>query len=201
MDDSSPPAAEIPSSGRAAEEHAAEEHGAEEAVIPDSVTNIWHVDFAACYEAEMPVLVRYLIKCGADPHDAVDAAQDAFRLLFEQWPSVHYPKAWLRTVAYRTYLQRPVSGKTSLNERQGDQPHVLPASTRIEIAEEEEEIIAMFRQLPLMQRQVFALYFDNFNVREISEILSIKEAAVRQNLARARATLRRMLCSTRRRFG
>jgi hypothetical protein len=42
------------------------------------------VEWAACYQAEMPYLIRYLLKCfdNADVHDAADAAHSAFAELF-----------------------------------------------------------------------------------------------------------------------
>lgn len=54
-------------------------------------------------------------------------------------------------------------------------------------------MLSAIRQLPLLQRQVFALRFDQFETKEISAILQITEAAVRQNLARARARLKEFL--------
>ena len=53
-------------------------------------------EFATCYQAEMPALMSFLIKCGADPDDAPEAAQDAFRQLFVQWATVDEPRIWLR---------------------------------------------------------------------------------------------------------
>ena len=54
-------------------------------------------------------------------------------------------------------------------------------------------MLAACRQLPMAQRAVFALHFDQFTNREIAEMLAMKEPAVRKNLERARAALKRVL--------
>jgi RNA polymerase sigma factor (sigma-70 family) len=158
----------------------------------DSLADLWHLEFEACYKVEMPLLIRFLMKCGANEHDAADAAQNAFFALFQQWATVRYPKSWLRRVAFRMFLRQPVTGKSPVQEHH-ELPGVLSASTRIELAEEEQVVIAAFRQLPATQRQVFALHYDKFTTREITGILQMKEAAVRQNIARARVTLKELL--------
>jgi len=131
------------------------------------------------------------MKCGANEHDAVDAAQCAFEELFKKWDTVRNPKAWLRTVAFHIFLRLPVRNERALEDH--DQASVLPASTRIELREEEQAVISALHQLPMTQRRVFALHYDKFETREIAEMLQMTEAAVRQNLARARAKLRELL--------
>jgi RNA polymerase sigma factor (sigma-70 family) len=147
------------------------------------------VEFVTCYLTEMPVLVRFLIICGAGDHDAADAAQDAFIELFQKWHTVRRPKQWLRTVAFRKFLQRPVTVRSPL-EACNDSSATLPASVYIELDEEEKAVVAACRGLPMTQRQVFALHYDGFTIREISGMLAMREDAVRQNLARARARLK-----------
>jgi RNA polymerase sigma factor (sigma-70 family) len=167
----------------------------QEAVTPgsrDSATGVSQVEFAACYAAEMPVLVRFLMKCGASEQDAMDAAHNAFVQLYQQWATVRRPKPWLRTVAFRIFLKMPITGEHPLSAEH-DQPSVAPASACLELYEEERAVLAAFRQLPMTQRAVFALYFDKFPIREIAEILQMKEDAVRQNIVRARATLKGLL--------
>jgi RNA polymerase sigma factor (sigma-70 family) len=150
------------------------------------------VEFAACYQAEMPGLVRFMMRCGAAEQDAVDAAQDAFTALYQKWGSVRHPARWLRTVALRSFLRQPVTGRTPLDESY-DRAGPLSASARIELDEEDRAVLAACRQLPMTQRAVFALHFDQFSNREIAEMLAMKEPAVRKNLERARAALRKLL--------
>jgi RNA polymerase sigma factor (sigma-70 family) len=182
MDDSIPPAPDIPSSSR-------------ETVNPASrplVADLAEVEFAACYQAEMPSLIGYLIKYGASYHDAIEAAQEALIELHKQWHGVTKHRAWLRTVAIRKYLNFPVN-QTGPWREDNDRPGGLSASSRIEFREEEQAVIAAFRQLPVTQRAVLALHYDQFETRDIAEILEISEPAVRKNLERGRATLKRLL--------
>jgi RNA polymerase sigma-70 factor (ECF subfamily) len=180
VDDGSTPAPEIP------------------AVPPKAVTSrrhdltdVSHVEFATFYQAEMPRLVLSLIRCWPNKNDAEEAAQRAFALLFEQWDNVTYPRAWLRTVAFRSLLKLPVKSESSLGGR--EQPDALDPSAHVEHREEQHAVLSALHKLPLTQRQVFALHYDKFKTCEIAEILNMKEAAVRQNLVRARAALKGLL--------
>ncbi|HEY7145537.1 MAG TPA: sigma-70 family RNA polymerase sigma factor [Streptosporangiaceae bacterium] len=166
-----------------------------EAVTPAGAhraDEVAQVEFAACYAAEMPVLSRFLMKCGASEVDAMDAAHNAFVLLYQQWGAVRKPRQWLRTVAFRIFLKMPVTGGQPL-AAEHDTATALPASAPLELHEEERAVLETFLLLPLTQRAVFALYFDKFTVREIADIMQMSQDAVRQNIARARAALRELL--------
>jgi RNA polymerase sigma-70 factor (ECF subfamily) len=158
----------------------------------DGVTDVAQVEFAACYAAEMPVLVRFLMKCGASQLDAMDAAHNAFVLLYQQWDSVRQPRQWLRTVAFRLFLRMPAASGQPLRD-EDDRAVAGSAADRLELQEEERAVLGTFLRLPMTQRAVFALYFDDFSVREIAEILQMSTDAVRQNISRARAALRVLL--------
>jgi len=149
-------------------------------------------EFATCYHAEMPALIAFLIKCGANHHDAADAAQEAFIELFKQWQTVRKPKQWLRTVAFRIFLHQPV-GNTSPPETAQDIPSPLSEPARFDFREEEKLVLDVLDLLPTTQRAVLALHYDQFETRDIAEILGLKQAAVRKNLERARATLKKLL--------
>jgi RNA polymerase sigma factor (sigma-70 family) len=166
-------------------------------IIPDqrdSVANVSRVEWAACYRAEMPYLVRYLIQCfdKTDVRDAAEAAHSAFAELFEQWDTVHNPRAWLRTVAFRQMLRQPVKAEYPLDIHHRPTAY-LSASAEIELREEEQEVLTALRQLPLTQRQVLALIYDNFSYREIARIMDMKEPAVRKNAERAKTKMKEIL--------
>ena len=149
-------------------------------------------EFATYYHAEMPALIGFLIKCGANHHDAADAAQEAFFELFKQWQNVRKPNQWIRTVAFRIFLHQPVSNASPLEAAQ-DIPSPLSASARFEFHEEEKLVLDALDLLPTAQRAVLALHYDQFETRDIAEILGMQQAAVRKNLERARATLKKLL--------
>jgi RNA polymerase sigma factor (sigma-70 family) len=152
------------------------------------------VEYAMIYQAEKPRLVRDLIQSGANWHDADDASQRALIALYEQWETVRNPRAWLRKVAFREFIGATGSNKFPLEGH--DQ--LLPDPSDIESLLEQDTVLSAIRQLPQLQRQVFALHFDQLTTSEIAEILQISEAAARQNLARARVRLKELLGLTRR---
>lgn len=144
--------------------------------------------FADVYRAEMPLLARFVMKHGASPQEAADAAHEAFAQAYEVWDNIRYPSRWLRTVASRVYF------RAKLRE---DLPGELPSSptefhlpSNIELSDQEREVYGTLAELPPRQRQVMAWYYDWYTVPEIAEVLRITEDAVRQNLCRARAALK-----------
>lgn len=146
------------------------------------------------YKAEMPRLVRYLMKCfgDSDIRDAADAAHNAFTELFTKWDTVRSPRAWLRTVAFRQMLRQNASAEYPLDMLR-QEPTTVPASARLELREETQAVLHGLRQLPLAQRQVLALIYDEFSYAEIARITGTSEAAVRKNAERARRRMSELL--------
>ena len=142
----------------------------------------------------MPRLVRYLMKCLGDSgmRDSADAAHHAFVELFTNWDTVRCPRAWLRTVAFRQMLRQNASAEYPLDVLR-QEPATVPASVRLELGEETQAVLDGLRQLPLAQRQVLALIYDQFSYIEIAQIMSISQAAVRKNAERARRRMSELL--------
>ena len=170
----------------------------EEAAPAGDLAGVSTVEYAMVYQAEKPRLVRYLIHCGASHHDADDAAQRALARLYEKWVTVRHPQSWLRKVALRELSRANVTNECLLEGH--DQFSTPRDHAGIDFLLEEDTVLSAIRQLPELQRQVFALHFDQFRTCEIAEILQTTEAAVRQNLARARARLKELLGLTRQGF-
>ena len=160
----------------------------------DSAASVLQEEWDACYRAEMPRLVRYLMKCfgDADMHDAADAAQSAFTELFANWNAVRSPRAWLWTVAFRQMLRQHASAGYSF-DLPGQEPTAAPASVRLELREETQAVLSRLRRLPLAQRQVLALIYDQFSYSEIAQIMNISQDAVRKNAERARRRMTELL--------
>jgi RNA polymerase sigma-70 factor (ECF subfamily) len=151
-------------------------------------------EFATCYQAEMPPLISFLIKCGAEPDDAPETAQDAFRELFEQWTRVDEPKLWLRKVAFPRFLRRPVRNAGSPEESHGA-PTSPGASARFDFGEQERLFIALTRLLPTTQRAVLALHIERLQTRrEHLEAASVPCSPAEQRLAAARSIHLRGRC-------
>jgi len=150
------------------------------------------MDFAACYRAEMPALVRHVMYHGAAEQEAYDAAQSAFEHAYQVWETIRNPRAWLRTVAVRAYYRsavRPETPTDSLPEQTSE----VSATVGAEDLEQERAVLAGLAALPVKQRQVMAWHFDGFAPAEIAQALDIDPAAVRQNLLKARRNLKQLL--------
>ena len=167
--------------------------GLRERVSPSQDDPPMLVEVEQFYRTEMPRVIRFLMSCGADVYVAEDAAQHAFMLLYTRWETVHAPAPWVRTVALRQFLRdrRIADEKETLEP--AHQPAVPPASAYVELCEETRAVLAELNQLPVAQRAVFALHYDQFGTSEISEMLKMTEPAVRKNLERARSRLRERL--------
>lgn len=150
------------------------------------------VGFAAYYQRHMPRLVLFALRHCGNMNEATEVAQGAFALAFEQWSSIEHPAAWLRVVATRIWCR---------GQQRREQPaeHIPDSSgghcpvAAFELAEEEERVYEALSWLPLKQRQAMAWHIDQFSAVEIAQHLGMDPAAVRQNLARARAGLRKAL--------
>jgi RNA polymerase sigma factor (sigma-70 family) len=161
------------------------------APVPDVPDGVPIVEYERVYRALKPRLVLYLMRCGANWHDANDAAQKALIALYNKWAAVrdHWP--WLRRVAFREFLR--ICDANGRSRESLDQLRVPEGPADVESLLEQHAVLSAIGQLPLLQRQVFALHFDQLGTREIAEELKITEAAVRKNLERARARLKELL--------
>ncbi|MER8199071.1 sigma-70 family RNA polymerase sigma factor [Streptomyces microflavus] len=145
------------------------------------------------HHAEFPGLVRFLLLHGASWSEAQDAAQDAFTQMCRPGTSIRYPKAWLRTVAWRSWLRQQVREQPC--EEVPDRPtaHWDSPAHAVELGAEERRVIEMLLLLPSKQRAALAWTLDGFTTQESADAMGISPEAARQNLSRARATLKARL--------
>lgn len=162
-------------------------------------------EFAALYRQQRSALVWYLRCHGAGQAEAADAVQDAFAcalIAADQVRDQRAWSAWLRTVALRCYL-RSLTGPGSPRGdatrgisvlTMADVPDVVAAGPDgPEVRQQEELVLSLLSELPPQQRRVFALCYEGWSAAEIAAQLGMDQTAVRQNIARARAALRRLI--------
>lgn len=158
-----------------------------EAVLDGSELN-----FSSCYKRELPSLIWFVMSLGADAHRAADVAQSAFAEALGSWDRIQHPTGWLRRVAGRIYYRSMVPQETPV-EIVPDQQSSLSAASEVELHDEARRVLAALADLPPKQRQVMAWSIDGFSPGEIARELDVDPAAVRQNLAKARKSLKQAL--------
>ncbi|MFB7407341.1 RNA polymerase sigma factor [Streptomyces sp. NPDC056202] len=147
----------------------------------------------ALHQEQYPALVRFLLLHGASWTAAQDAAQDAFTQMCTPGLSIAYPRAWLRKVAWRSWVKQKIAPEELCSEP--PEPHELtmrwqtPAQAA-ELDEESRAVIALLLQLPAKQRAAMAWTLDGFTTEESARAMGTTPVAVRQNLTRARAALK-----------
>jgi RNA polymerase sigma factor (sigma-70 family) len=126
--------------------------------------------FVSYYQIEMPRLVRFVIKLGADYHTAADIAQTAFMKAWPEWPAIRSPDAWLRRVASRDFIHQA----RRIREEPVDQiPDHSPIATAgpgaanlsadpVVLGEQQRAVLAALARLPRCQREVLAWRYDGF---------------------------------------
>jgi RNA polymerase sigma-70 factor (ECF subfamily) len=150
--------------------------------------------FASFFREQFSRIAFLLIKLGASRADAEDATQDALVLAWRKLDSIDDHAAWVYTVATRAYWRvlrtRPVPAPL---------PESAPATTTASdlgiFTEEQQHVLSVLRQLPLMQRVVLALIYDGLTCKDIAEVLGISEATVRSHLRHARNNLKKVVLS------
>jgi RNA polymerase sigma factor (sigma-70 family) len=150
------------------------------------------LDFVMFYSEHLAILTRFVMRLGASPYEAAEAAHVAFVEAFPKWSQITSPRAWLRTVAARAYL-RQTRLRDQPTDTIPDQPGGKCPLEAVVLKDEEQHVYAALGTLPPRQRQVMAWHLDGFSHTEISDELGITVEAVRQNYARARASLKRAL--------
>lgn len=165
------------------------------------------LDFETLYRANRSVLVRFVRLAGASEDEAHDAVQAAFaRLLQANYP-VRDPLAWLCRTAlneFRGASPRLVSRRRKVIESPvplWEIPElgglVPSAADVVVLAEEHRLVLGELALLPGKQRQVMVAHFDGLSHEQIADLLGMGLDAVRQNLLRARKTLRKRYAVTR----
>jgi RNA polymerase sigma factor (sigma-70 family) len=163
--------------------------------------------FETLYRANRSMLVRFVRLAGASEEEADDAVQTAFaRLLQVNYP-IRDPLAWLCRTAlndFRCSNPRIPSRRRKVTEslippREIPEPStVVPSAAEVAALEEENHVVfSELALLPGKQRQVMVAHYDGLSHEQIADLLEMVLDAVRQNLSRARRTLRTRYAMTR----
>jgi RNA polymerase sigma factor (sigma-70 family) len=145
------------------------------------------------YRESVPRLVAFLRWQGAPLPDARDCVQETMLAAFQQWSTLRQPYAWCRLVASRQYARRVAAIHEDPAGEIEPSGIALGADALLDIVEQRHAVLRLLDQLPMRQRQVMAWTYDGAAPAEIAIALKLSAEAVRSNLYKARAALRRRL--------
>lgn len=117
--------------------------------------------------------------------DAEDMVQDVFLKLVKDYPAFEnrqHEKAWLIRVTINQCKNRLKSAWFKKTEAIKD--------TNLSFSDEEKDVINAIMELPVKYRSVILLYYhEGYSIKEISNILDIKETTISSQLQRGRKQL------------
>lgn len=144
---------------------------------------------AEIVEKYSDLLLRVAFTYMKNISDAEDMVQEAFLKLVQDHPSFEsdeHKKAWLIRVTINLCKNRLKSAWFRKTEPIYD--------TTLSFSDEEKFVMNAVMELPSKYRSVILLYYhEGYSIREISNILDIKESTISSQLQRARAQLKSKL--------
>ena len=159
-------------------------------------------DVIVLFDRHRVPLLRYLVSFGISPADGEELVQEVFLLLFRhlrQGKSRANLPAWLFTVAYRLGLRHRFSSKRrgETQSAEADIEAVVDVDSpgpeeRLDLLDMRGRLLAVFRSLPLQDRQCLSLRAEGLRYREIASILGVSLGTVANSLGRALARLSRV---------
>lgn len=127
-----------------------------------------------------------------DPSEAEDVTQEVFLKLYTKAPvlsSDEQVKAWLIRVAVNACRDVFRSARYRLTEPIDENIGGTPADNT-----EENRLLTIITQLkPKIRTVMYMYYYEEYSVREISELLGISETAVSSRLQRGREQLKALI--------
>lgn len=147
--------------------------------------------FAMFYRQQLADLVAFVRWLGADVHEAESVSQETMLRAYKAWVTIEHPKAWARAVASREYFRRILACHDDPAADVSDIP--CPDADAAMIGQEQADVLALLRRLPLRQRQIMAWVYDGYAPIEIAALLGMEPNAVRGSLHKARETLKAYL--------
>lgn len=154
------------------------------------------MEYQTLYETYYTMVYRLSLLILKNPQDAEDAAQTIFLKVIEKKPSftdANHEKAWLLTVTrnYCRDIQR------SFWHRKRTDMEQLPEQGVEPFDRQEGLLFEIIQTLPPKQREVVYLYyFEDYSIKEISQILDRKESTIQSQLSAARNRLKKHISAS-----
>jgi RNA polymerase sigma-70 factor, ECF subfamily len=139
----------------------------------------------ALYRADGDRIWRAVWAFTQDPDVASDAVAEAFAQALARGPAIKSPAAWIWRTVFRI-----AAGMLQQRRRTVS----LDREVSYEMPDGNQQLLSALHHLPPHQRAAVVLfYYADHPVREIAVILQSSALAVRVNLSRGRARLRKIL--------
>lgn len=150
------------------------------------------MNFDDVYEKYKNTVYHLAITYLKNIYDAEDIVQNVFLKLYkhlDRFDSDLYLKNWLIKVTINECKGNLISSwKRKVRSFIDDEEESIPSKNR------EDELINSIFLLPKKDRLIIHLYYyENYKIKEIANILRVKESTVKQRLARSRGKLKDIL--------
>ncbi len=154
------------------------------------------MEYQRLYETYYTMVYRLSLLILKNPQDAEDAAQTIFLKVLEKQPSfadAEHEKAWLLTVTrnHCRDIQRSFWHKRRVDPEQLPEPSIEPFDKQGGL------LFEIIQTLPSKQREVVYLYyFEDYSIKEISQILNRNESTIQSQLSAARNKLKKHISAS-----
>lgn len=154
------------------------------------------MEYQRLYETYYTMVYRLSLLILKNPQDAEDAAQTIFLKVIEKQPSfadAEHEKAWLLTVTrnHCRDIQRSFWHKRRADPEQLPEPSIEPFDKQGGL------LFEIIQTLPSKQREVVYLYyFEDYSIKEISQILNRNESTIQSQLSAARNKLKKHISAS-----
>jgi RNA polymerase sigma factor (sigma-70 family) len=151
--------------------------------------------FCAFFDNQFPLVVRFVMRCGASLPEAQDAAQDAFvaawlGLMQGTWQEVTNQEGWIRMVALRRHWRARGSGRRLRIIPVRDVPDLeRPGLSTVDLTIESLDVMKALSALDPELQAVMACDMDEFTAAETGQALGLTEQQVRDRRKKARRKL------------
>jgi len=146
-------------------------------------------------ESTQKAFRRFLVAlCCGDTSLADDIAQESYVKAYLSCDSINDPEkfnAWIHRIGYTTFINNKRSQRVAVGYEEAKS---VSASDASDSAFRYQELYQALNNLPDKERTSMLLfYLEGYSVKEISDITSVSQDAVRQYLSRGRNHLRGLL--------
>jgi RNA polymerase sigma factor (sigma-70 family) len=156
-------------------------------------------NFCAFFDHQFPLVVRFVMRCGASLHGAQDAAQEAFVAAWRdlkrgRWEEVANQEGWIRMVALRQHWHAQGRCRKVRVISVPDFPDLeRPGLSTVDMTIESLDVMKVLSALDPELQAVMACDMDGFTATETGQALGLTEQQVRDRRKKARRKLARQL--------